>query len=128
MIGLSLTRLPWFGLVLALLVMGIIFADGWRRTQVPVGHWVFEVRPLSCSYMAPDGTALRLRCTHASIYPWLVVLQLRADTAYAPQPPLMRWLKRPVVLLPDSLPENSSLTWRELLVWAHLARRQQSSS
>ena len=121
LIGISQTRLGGAELGVALLALGAIFADGWRRTRMPRSGLLFSYRPLGCALQDTDAET-PMRCTHASVYPWLIVLQFDRDPKTAGRLPA--WLNRAVVLLPDSLGGNARDEWRRLLVWARLTRRQ----
>lgn len=94
-------------------------ADAWRRTAVPELTLVFGYQPLTCSVITPAGESIALSGTHASVYPWLIVLQFESIDGALP-----KGLRKFVVLLPDSLAEPSSDTWRRLLVWSRLLRRR----
>lgn len=122
LIGISQTSLSGVEFVVAILALGAIFADGWRRTRIPQCGLLFSYRPLACALLDAAGVETTLRCTHASVYPWLIVLQFERDPKTAGYLPA--WLNRAVVLLPDSLGDRSQDEWRRLLVWARLVRRQ----
>ncbi len=122
LVGISQTRLSATELIVAVLALAAIFADGWRRTRIPACTLMFSYRPLGCSVQDPTQAETALRCTHASVYPWLIVLQFEQDPQVANVVPV--WLNRPVVLLPDSLGDTRKAEWRRLLVWARLMRRQ----
>lgn len=127
LLGLSQTRLNGLELLVAFLVLSAIFADGLRRTQVPACTLVFENRPLVCRLSDSGGGETLLRATRASVYPWLIILKFEAvqgeaqighETGVA-----QRWLKYPIVLLPDSLAHQSAKDgWRHLLVWSQQLR------
>ena len=123
LLGISQTRLSGAELVVAILALAAIFTHGWRRTRIPSCQLIFSYRPLGCSVL-PDQTPaeLVLRCTHASVYPWLIVLQFERDSQAPGRLP--SWLNHTVVLLPDSLGDGQYLEWRRLLIWARLTRRQ----
>jgi len=121
-IGISQTRLSGAELIVAILALIVIFVDGWRRTCLPDCKLIYTYRPLGCAVQDATGGELALRCTHVSVYPWLIVLQFERDPVAASRLPA--WLNRAVVLLPDSLCEPSPEGWRRLLIWARLARRQ----
>ncbi len=125
LLGISQTRLSDAELVVALLALAAIFADGWRRTRMPACQLMLSYRPLGGSVLlaqAAGPAEMPLRCRHASVYPWLIVLQFERDPqAPGPWP---AWLNRAMVLLPDSLGDASSTEWRRLLIWARLTRRQ----
>ena len=122
LVGISQTRLSGVQLVVAILALAMIFADGWRRTRIPHCALNFCYRPLGCSLLDQALGDMALRCRRVSVYPWLIVLQLERD----PQAPghLPSWLHRAVVLLPDSLSNCQDSEWRRLLIWARLTRRQ----
>ena len=121
-VGISQTRLSGAELIVAVLALMAIFADGWRRSRMPGCPIVFSYRPLACSVQDPSQGEVGLRCTHASVYPGLIVLQFERDSDSAGR--LQSWLHRAVVLLPDSLGLMRGTEWRRLLVWARLTRRQ----
>lgn len=131
LVGISQTRLRGVELVVALLVLTAIFADGLRRTRVPACTLIFEDRPRVCRLIDDTGAETCLRGTRASVYPWLIVLRLTAEERNAPETdrpsaemlPAERWLRYPVVFLPDSLGTSSKERWRHLLVWSQQLRR-----
>ncbi len=124
--GLAQTRLSNVELFVALLTLTAIFIDGLRRTRVPCCTLIFEPRPLACRLIDTTGVEIALRGTRSSVYPWLIVLRLepaQAGTESAADGAIARWLKYPVVLLPDSLATPSKDSWRHLLVWSQQLRR-----
>ena len=120
--GIAQTRLSTVELFVALLALTVIFIDGLRRTRVPPCTLVFDYAPLGCRLIDAAGGDIPLRGTRASAYPWLVVLKFEPDQGGA-ESTAGRWLKYPVVLLPDSLAAPSSTAWRHLLVWSQQLRR-----
>lgn len=131
LIGISQTRLGGVELVVALLVLTAVFADGLRRTRVPACTLIFEDRPRVCRLIDDTGAETCLRGTRASVYPWLIVLRLavaQGNTKEMAQLgtetlPAERWLRYPIVFLPDSLERPSKERWRHLLVWSQQLRR-----
>ena len=120
--GLAQTRLSTVELLVALLTLSVIFIDGLRRTRVPPCTLIFDYAPLGCRLIDATGVEIPLRGTRASAYPWLVVLKFEPDQGGA-ESAAGRWLKYPVVLLPDSLAVPSPTAWRHLLVWSQQLRR-----
>ena len=135
LVGISQTRLRGVELVVALLVLTAIFVDGLRRTRVPACTLIFEDRPRVCRLIDDTGAEICLRGTRASVYPWLIVLRLAAAQGSAKELaqlgaqlstetlPAERWLRYPIVFLPDSLERPSKERWRHLLVWSQQLRR-----
>ena len=132
--GVSQTRLTGIELAIVLLALTAIFADGLRRTRVPACTLIFENRPRGCCLIDHTGTETRLRGMRASVYPWLIVLRLEAEQGSgnaqeknrigdAKTLSAERWLRYPVVFLPDSLNTPSKDDWRYLLVWSQQLRR-----
>lgn len=132
--GVGQTRLTGVELAVALLALTVIFADGLRRTRVPACTLVFEDRPRVCRLIDDTGAETRMRGIRASVYPWLIVLRLEVEqgsgnpqeknrTGAAQNLPAERWLRYPVVFLPDSLNTPSKDGWRYLLVWSQQLRR-----
>ena len=119
LIALWQTRLTGVELIVAVASLSAIMADAWRRTAVPELTLVFGYQPLTCSVITPAGESIALSGTRTSVYPWLIVLQFESIDGALP-----RGLRKFVVLLPDSLAEPSSDTWRRLLVWSRLLRRR----
>jgi hypothetical protein len=126
LLGISQTRLSFAELVVAILALAAIFADAWRRTRMPACTLIFNDRPLGCHVIDAQGQEMILNCKHASVYPWLIVLQFDAGTPSQERRPL--GLRRTLALLPDSMANPSQRRWRRLLIWARQLRRQLSSS
>ena len=111
-----------------MLVLCAIAADGWRRTCVPDCTLMFENRPLGCRLIDSSGVGVALNGVRSSVYPWLIVLKFEVadgaeESARATTLATQRWLRRPIVLLPDSLALPSKDSWRHVLVWSQQLRR-----
>ncbi len=125
LVGLLQSRLNGAELVVALLAIGVIFADAWRRTRMPVCTLIFDDRPLGCRVIDAQGQETILDCKRASVYSWLIVLQFDVGTPGQERLPV--GVRRTLVLLPDSLANTSQQHWRRLLIWARQIRRQLTS-
>lgn len=125
LLGVFQTSLAAVERAVALMALGVIFADGWRRTRLPPCTLIFDYQPLGCRVVDASGSEIALRCRRASVYPWLIVLHFLTDGSDSGRAP--GGLNRAVVLLPDSLADATSQDWRRLLIWARLARRQLGS-
>jgi hypothetical protein len=107
----SLTN--WF-LVVVIIAMLAVFIQSWRAATRLAPALLLTFRPLSAAMLGDNNAEVPIRCTRLSVYRWLIVLHIEfADEG-----------RQVITLLPDSLPEQSSDQWRQLLIWAKLMRRQ----
>lgn len=116
-VGIIQTALNSAETVVAWLAWSVILLDGWRRTRMPQSPLSFTVRPLTCTVVDGQGELRPLVCRRVSVYPWVVVLNFSREGAA-----LDGWPTNTLVLLRDSVDSDES--WRHLLVWAGLMRRQ----
>lgn len=116
-LGMTQTALNNAETVVAWLAWSVILLDGWRRTRMPQSPMLFTVRPLACSVVDGRGALCSLVCRRVSVYPWVVVLHFPRDGAV-----MVDWPTNTLVLLRDSV--HSDESWRHLLIWAGLMRRQ----
>ena len=128
LLGISQTRFTLAEGLVAVLALCAIAADGWRRTRVPDCTLMFENRPLGCRLIDSSGVEVALNGVRSSVYPWLIVLKFEVadgaeESARATTLATQRWLRRPIVLLPDSLALPSKDSWRHVLVWSQQLRR-----
>ena len=113
---LSLSQSSLSGLSLAIvdLLLTVLFIQSWRAASRKPPALLMTFRPAKVWLTDLQGTDTPIRCTHLSVYSWLIVLH-----AQLPQQG-----RQVIVLLPDSLPDRSLDQWRQLLVWAKRMRRQ----
>ena len=116
-LGITQTALSAAETVVAWLAWLVILVDGWRRTRMPPCPLQFTVRPLACMTMDNLGESRPLVCRRVSVYPWIVVLDFSREGGA-----LNGWPASTLVLLRDSVSSDES--WRHLLVWSGLMRRQ----
>ncbi len=113
-VSLSQSSLAGLSLAIVGLLLTVVFIQSWRAASRKPPALLMTFRPAKAWLTNLQGTDTPIRCTHLSIYPWLIVLH-----AECPQQG-----RQVIVLLPDSLPDRSLDQWRQLLVWAKRMRRQ----
>lgn len=113
---LSLSQSSISGVFLAVtgLALMAVFVIAWRAASRKPPALLMTFRPANVWLTDSQGADTPIRCTHLSVYFWLIVLH-----AECPQQG-----RQVIVLLPDSLPDRSLDQWRQLLVWAKRMRRQ----
>ena len=113
-LSLSQSSLSGLSLAIAGLLLTVVFIQSWRAASRKPPALLMTFRPARAWLTDLQGADTPIRCTHLSVYSWLIVL-------HAECPPQGRQV---IVLLPDSLPDRSFDQWRQLLVWAKRMRRQ----
>jgi len=113
-LSLSQSSLSGLSLAIAGLLLTVVFIQSWRAASRKPPGLLMTFRPAKVWLTDSQGADTPIRCTHLSVYSWLIVLH-----AECPQQG-----RQVIVLLPDSLPDRSFDQWRQLLVWAKRMRRQ----
>ena len=113
-LSLSQSSLSGLSLAIAGLLLTVVFIQSWRAASRKPPALLMTFRPANVWVTDSQGADTPIRCTHLSVYSWLIVLH-----AECPQQG-----RQVIVLLPDSLPDRSLDQWRQLLVWAKRMRRQ----
>lgn len=113
-LSLSQSSLSGLSLAIAGLLLTVVFIQSWRAASRKPPALLMTFRPANVWVTDSQGADTPIRCTHLSVYSWLIVLH-----AECPQQG-----RQVIVLLPDSLPDRSFDQWRQLLVWAKRMRRQ----